>query len=72
MKGIDYLRQKGVQAIILACTELALAITEEVIGDTLIIDSNLILARALIREEAPEKLKPYININKKLNHVKNI
>jgi aspartate racemase len=69
IKVIKYLRQKGAQAVVLACTELSLAITEEVVGDILIIDSNLVLARALIREEEPQKLKPYIRIKNKFTNI---
>ncbi|KPK50057.1 MAG: aspartate racemase [Planctomycetes bacterium SM23_25] len=56
---IRYLQGQGAEAIILGCTELPLAVTEKRIGQTIIIDPNLILARALIREAAPEKLKPF-------------
>lgn len=43
-------------AIVLACTELPLAITERRIGNTIIIDANEILARKLISRCYPEKL----------------
>lgn len=56
--AIDDLEAQRVEAIILGCTELPLAITESSINDMVIIDPNLILARALIREVNPAKLKP--------------
>lgn len=57
---MDKLIHKGVFAIILACTELPLAITVNSYNGTSIIDPVLVLARALIREAAPEKLRPMI------------
>jgi aspartate racemase len=57
LAGIHHLQTKGAQAVILGCTEMPLAITEKAIDDTLLIDPTLILARALIQEAAPEKLK---------------
>lgn len=55
---IHELQKKEAQAIILGCTEMVLAITEKIIGETIIIDPTLILARALIRVVSPNKLKP--------------
>jgi aspartate racemase len=52
------LQQKGAQAIILGCTEMPLAMTESTFEGLPIIDPTLILARALIREANPAKLKP--------------
>lgn len=57
-KAINYLQLEGAEAIVLGCTEIPLAITEKIIGKTVIIDPTLILARALIREINPNKLKP--------------
>jgi len=57
--GIDNLRQQGAEAIILGCTEIPLAITEKHIHDMIVIDPTLILARALIRQANPQKLKPH-------------
>jgi aspartate racemase len=59
LDAIDHLREKGADAIILGCTEIPLAITEKLIGDTVIVDPTLILARALIRGLDPQKLKPW-------------
>ena len=52
-----YLVRKGVQAIVLGCTEITLAITEKEIDGLPIIDAAYILARALILAAAPDKLK---------------
>jgi len=56
--AIDSLKREGVEAIILCCTELSLIMTEKMIGKTALIDPTRILAEALIRAVAPEKLKP--------------
>jgi aspartate racemase len=57
--GVAALRRDGAGAIILGCTEIPIAIGERTIGDTPIIDPTLVLARALIKSVAPDKLKPY-------------
>ena len=56
--AINALRQSGAEAIVLGCTEIPLAVETDRIDQTAIVDANLVLARALIREAAPEKLKP--------------
>jgi aspartate racemase len=58
LAAIQVLQQKGAQGIILGCTEIPLAITETTLNGLPIIDPTLILARALIREANPAKLKP--------------
>lgn len=58
-KAANILIQQGAEAIILGCTEIPLALTEKKIGDTILIDSNWVLARALIMEFDPNKLKPF-------------
>tara|TARA_Y100001970_G_C14204969_1_gene843440 strand:- start:200 stop:946 length:747 start_codon:yes stop_codon:yes gene_type:complete len=45
-----YLSRKGAECIILGCTEIPLAIQEETIENSLILDATKILAKALIRE----------------------
>lgn len=47
----------GVNAILLGCTEIPLAITEKELYGIPIVDATLALARELVREAAPEKLK---------------
>jgi len=54
---IDFLQSRGTEIIILGCTELCLAITEATVKNMVILDSTTILARALIAEAAPDKLK---------------
>ncbi len=58
LDAIDHLRARGAEAVMLGCTELPLALPERTINGTLLIDPTLALARALIRETYPEKLKP--------------
>ncbi len=50
---------KGCEIIILGCTETPLAFSETKISDAVLIDPNLVLARALLKCIAPEKLKPF-------------
>jgi aspartate racemase len=56
--AILHLRDKGADAVILGCTELPLAPLVDGVGDLLLIDPADILARALIRETTPDRLKP--------------
>jgi aspartate racemase len=57
--GIEQLKQAGAEAIILGCTELSLALSELGAAGPPLIDPTLILARALIREANPAKLKQW-------------
>ena len=50
---------RGAQAIVLGCTEIPLAVPENEIGEAVLIDPARILARALIREVEPKKLRAY-------------
>lgn len=59
LEAINYLQGKGAEAIVLGCTEIPIAITDKRIGQTIIIDPTIILARALIKMVNPEKLRPY-------------
>jgi aspartate racemase len=59
LSAAQHLVDKGAQAVILGCTELPLALPEKRAGDAILLDPALILARALILEAAPEKLRPY-------------
>jgi aspartate racemase len=59
LQGIAYLQGNGAQAIILGCTELPLAFPEPELEGLPLIDSTLILARALISAVAPQKLRPW-------------
>jgi aspartate racemase len=58
MTAVNHLQNHPVEAIILGCTEIPLAISDNKIGQTIIIDPTLILARALIRQTQFDKLKP--------------
>jgi aspartate racemase len=48
----------GAEIVILGCTELPLAVPEGLVEGVPTIDPMTALARALVREEAPEKLRP--------------
>ena len=50
----------GAAAVILACTELPLALGGTAIRGVPLVDPVLALARALVREAAPDKLKPLL------------
>ena len=50
MAAARHLSSRKAKAIILGCTEIPLALTEEVIETSLVIDATSILASALIRE----------------------
>ncbi len=50
MKAAKYLINQGAEAIILACTEIPLAIRKKTIEDVMVIDATEVLAKALIRE----------------------
>lgn len=56
--GLAHLRAKGAEAVVLGCTEIPLAITEATFEYVVVLDPTLILARALISEIDPAKLKP--------------
>ena len=53
------LADRGAEAILLACTEIPLALPEPRLFGLPVLDSTLILARALVRAVAPERLKPW-------------
>ncbi len=57
LDAIVHLRDKGADAIFLGCTEFPLAIPETHFEDIPLIDPTLVLARALIRETYPERLR---------------
>lgn len=63
IRGMDYLIDNGAEAIVSGCTEIPLAVQEPSFDGKPVIDSSLVLARALIREAAPGKLKEYRQIN---------
>jgi aspartate racemase len=56
-RGIEWLRKRGAEAIILGCTEIPLAFPEGEFNGLPLIDPTMALARALIREIDPARLK---------------
>lgn len=62
---IDYLKDKGAEAIILGCTEIPLVIKTEKVKDMMVINPTNVLARKLIEKINPKKLKPYKVYDKK-------
>lgn len=58
LRYTEILYEQGVDAIILGCTEIPLALPESKYQGVPLIDPMVALARALIRESAPTKLKP--------------
>ena len=57
LAAIDSLQQNGAELIIKGCTEIALAIPEKVVAGVPTIDPSVVLARSLIRNFDPAKLK---------------
>jgi len=56
--GLNHLRLKGAEAVILGCTEIPMAFAQLENTEIPAIDPTAILARALIQHAFPEKLKP--------------
>jgi aspartate racemase len=59
LRGLEHLRAAGAEAVILGCTEMPLALPGREEEGLALVDPALILARALIREVAPERLRPW-------------
>jgi aspartate racemase len=59
LRAVARLEEQGARAVVLGCTELPLAVPETHLGDTVFIDPTTVLARALIRECAPARLRPW-------------
>ncbi|MBO6577130.1 MAG: aspartate/glutamate racemase family protein [Rhodothermales bacterium] len=55
----EHLIEGGAQAVILGCTEIPLAIQTRTFAGLPVVDSTIALARALIRESDPARLKPW-------------
>jgi aspartate racemase len=60
LQAVAHLQDRGAEVLLLGCTEIPLAIPERRIGSTAVLDPTLILARALIRETYPAKLRPFV------------
>ena len=58
LAAVEGVRGAGAEVVVLACTELPLAVPERVLDGTPIVDSTRVLARALIRMVAPRLLRP--------------
>jgi len=58
LAAVEAVRAAGAEAVLLACTELPLAVPEHMLGGTPIVDSTQVLARALVRAVAPGLLRP--------------
>ena len=53
------LRERGAEAVVFGCTEFPLAYRRPEIEGLPVIDSSLVLARALVRAGDPERLRPW-------------
>ncbi|OQA47405.1 MAG: Aspartate racemase [Chloroflexi bacterium ADurb.Bin325] len=60
LAAAEHLRAAGAEAIILGCTEVSLALPERTLHGLPAVDPTLALARALIRETYPDRLKPLV------------
>lgn len=56
-KGAEYLRSKGVDGIILGCTELPLAFQDSLYKSLPLIDPMTALAKSLVKAISPQKVK---------------
>jgi aspartate racemase len=56
-RGIGYLQEQGAETIIMGCTEIPLAFKEREYEGLPLVDPTLILARALIHEVDPSRLR---------------
>jgi aspartate racemase len=61
LRLLEVLRHQGAEAVVLGCTELPLAVQERDVGGMLLVDPMVALARALVKEAAPERLAPWNN-----------
>ncbi|MEM1126409.1 MAG: amino acid racemase [Bacteroidota bacterium] len=59
MEAARALQTQGAEALLLGCTELPLALTGSALDGLPLIDPTRALARALLRETYPEKLRPW-------------
>jgi aspartate racemase len=58
LQAVAELREAGAEAVVLGCTELPLAVPETELDGVPIVDPTRILARALLRADAPDRLRP--------------
>ena len=57
LEGVRTLESLGAAAVILGCTEIPLGLPERRLGTTYLVNPGRILARALIREFQPDRLR---------------
>jgi aspartate racemase len=57
-KAAAYFEENSAGALILGCTEFSLAVNTHTLNSMQVVDSVKVLARALIRETAPSRLRP--------------
>lgn len=57
-KACERLQARGAEMIVLGCTEFPLVLPQATINSTLLVDPTTVLARRLIEETYPEKLRP--------------
>ncbi len=58
-RAVEHLAGRGACAVVLGCTELSLALPGKTASGVSLIDPGEIVARALILQADPERLKPY-------------
>jgi aspartate racemase len=58
LQAIEHVRDKGAEIVILGCTELPLAVDDSACERNVIVDPARILARALVRQAVPDRLRP--------------
>lgn len=56
--AIEQLANRGAEAVILGCTEISIAFDDPSSSPLPVIDATTALARALVREKAPSRLRP--------------
>jgi len=66
-EAINDILNQGAEVVVLGCTELPLAIGVHSFNDIPLVDSTLVLARALIRECNSQQLKPWPVAYEELN-----
>jgi aspartate racemase len=57
LRAVEKAAEAGAQIVVLGCTELPLAVPEPVVGGTPVVDATRVLARAMVRSAAPERLR---------------
>lgn len=58
IRSVRHLKDKGAEAIVMACTEIPLALSEDILEGTRLIDSTSVLAGSILREAMKDPLYP--------------